>query len=246
MRRVEFLGCRFDACTMRDAVATIDEAVSRGRFLQHSVVNVAKLVHMRDDPELKEAVEACGMINADGMGIVWGARFVGLDVPERVTGIDLFYQLVELSARRGYGIYLLGATDDVVRETCRILGDKYPGLLISGFHHGYFWGDEERVVRDIRSSGARLLFVAISSPLKEKFINRWQRELGVSFAMGVGGTFDVVAGKVSRAPAWMRRFGLEWLFRLIQEPRRLWRRYLITNFRFGLMLLRERFGSGAA
>jgi N-acetylglucosaminyldiphosphoundecaprenol N-acetyl-beta-D-mannosaminyltransferase len=115
-----------------------------------------------------------------------------------------------------------------------------PGLHVAGYHDGYFWDDEEKVVEQIRASGAKLFFVAISSPLKENFINRWKDTLGVDFVMGGGGTFDVVAGKVLRAPVWMQLAGLEWLYRLIQEPRRMWKRYLISNLRFAMMLCAER------
>jgi N-acetylglucosaminyldiphosphoundecaprenol N-acetyl-beta-D-mannosaminyltransferase len=117
-------------------------------------------------------------------------------------------------------------------------------------HHGYFWDDEEQVVEMIRRSSARLLFVAITSPKKENFINRWKDRLGVDFVMGVGGTFDVVAGKVRRAPVWMQRSGLEWAYRVAQEPRRMWKRYFTTNTKFALMLIKSRiasaFGSGSA
>jgi len=163
---------------------------------------------------------------------------LGHHVPERVAGVDLFLQLVSLAEAKGYPIYLLGAEDDVVQQVAESLTKKHPLLKIAGFHHGYFWDDEEAVVSDIRRSGARLLFVAITSPRKENFINRWQTQLGVNFVMGVGGTFDVVAGKVKRAPQWMQKAGLEWLYRVIQEPRRMWKRYLTTNTLFVLILLR--------
>lgn len=229
-----------DVGSMAETASAIETAVREGRFLQHSVVNVAKLVQMRSDRELKEAVESCDIVNIDGMGVVWGARFLGLDVPERVAGIDLFNELIARSASNGFSVFLLGARPEVVARVARLLVERYPSLRIAGAHHGYFWDEEEAIVKMIRDSGARLLFVAISSPMKEKFINRWQRELGVSFVMGVGGTFDVVAGKVARAPVWMQRAGLEWFYRLVQEPRRMWKRYLVTNMQFAWLLVKAR------
>jgi len=236
--RIEFLGCAMDTLTMAETVRMIESAVDARRFLQHSAVNVAKLVQMRQDPELKAAVESCDIVSIDGMGVVWGARLLKQEVPERVTGIDLFHQLLGLSRTKGYGVYLLGATEDIVASAVSKIREAHPGINIAGFHHGYFWDDQEEVVEAVRRSGAQLLFVAISSPMKEKFIARWRERLGVTFVMGVGGTFDVVAGKVRRAPDWMQRLGMEWFYRLIQEPRRMWRRYLVTNVKYGMLLVR--------
>jgi exopolysaccharide biosynthesis WecB/TagA/CpsF family protein len=236
--RVEFLGCSLDALTMSQTVEAIAHAIDENRFTQHASVNVAKLVHMRRDAELKAAVESCDIVSIDGMGVVWGARLLGIDVPERVTGIDLFHQLLSASQNNGHSVFLLGATEDVVEVATKKLAEMYPRLNVAGAHHGYFWNDEAKIVETVRLSGARLLFVAISSPLKEKFIARWRNQLGVTFVMGVGGTFDVVAGKVRRAPKWMQDLGLEWFYRLIQEPRRMWQRYLVTNVQYGVLLVR--------
>ena len=174
------------------------------------------------------------------MGVVLGARFLGNNVPERVAGVDLFFQLLAMCSMRGYPVFLLGAKDEVVFEAHRRVERRYPLLKVAGHYHGYFWDDEETVVNKIRKSGARLLFVAITSPKKENFINKWKDQLGVDFVMGVGGTFDVVAGKGKRAPKWMQNCGLEWLYRLIQEPGRMWKRYLVTNSQFAWMLFKEK------
>jgi N-acetylglucosaminyldiphosphoundecaprenol N-acetyl-beta-D-mannosaminyltransferase len=235
--RVEFLDCHFDVLTMEQTVANIGAALAGRRFTQHSVVNVAKLMSMREDAELKAAVESCNIVNVDGMGVVWGAKILGLTIPERVTGIDLFRELLSLSEKRGHSVFLLGGTQEVLDLAANKLESMFPQLKIAGKHHGYFWDREAEIVETVKKSGAELLFVAISSPLKEKFIARWQEQLGVTFVMGVGGTFDVVAGKVRRAPLWMQRAGLEWLYRVIQEPGRLWKRYLVTNTKFAAALL---------
>tara|TARA_R110001592_G_scaffold101880_3_gene288070 strand:- start:934 stop:1677 length:744 start_codon:yes stop_codon:yes gene_type:complete len=245
MSRIEFMGSPMDNLSMQESVNIIETNVANGAFLQHVVVNVAKLVHMQDDSELAESVKACDMINIDGMGVVLGARFCGHNVPERVAGVDLFHQLLAMSARREFPVFLLGASQEVVTKTAETVKRLYPELCLAGFHHGYFFdekGDNEQaVVEQIKTSGAKLLFVAITSPRKENFINRWQDQLGVNFVMGVGGTFDVVAGKVKRAPKWMQQYGLEWFYRIVQEPRRMWKRYLITNSQFLFLLLKEKF-----
>jgi N-acetylglucosaminyldiphosphoundecaprenol N-acetyl-beta-D-mannosaminyltransferase len=240
VKRIKFLGAPMDSGTMVDTVKYIETKLISKVFLQHVVVNVAKLVHMQNDTVLRESVKACDLINIDGMGVVLGARFCGHYIPERVAGVDLFHNLLEMSAKRDFPVFLLGADQEIVEKTAKNVEALYPNLKIAGIHHGYFWDDEEAVVNKIRESGAKLLFVAITSPKKENFINKWQDKLGVDFVMGVGGTFDVVAGKVKRAPVWMQNYGLEWLYRVIQEPGRMWKRYLITNSKFAYLLFKEK------
>ena len=243
MKRIEFLKAPMDIVTMQETVSFIESRIEQKQFLQHVVVNVAKIVNMQKDPVLAESVKACEVINIDGMGVVFGARFLGHDVPERVAGVDLFHELLAMSAKRDFPVFLLGATEDVVSKTAEVVKAQNPNLNIAGYNDGYFWDDEEAVVTKIRESGAKLLFVAITSPKKENFINKWQNKLGVDFVMGVGGTFDVVAGKVKRAPQWMQKAGLEWLYRVIQEPGRMWKRYLITNSKFAYLLIKNKFSS---
>jgi N-acetylglucosaminyldiphosphoundecaprenol N-acetyl-beta-D-mannosaminyltransferase len=238
MKRIELFGVEMDIGSMQETVSLITERIEQRIFTQHAVVNVAKIVNMRSDSELATSVRSCDIVNIDGMGVVWGARLLGTPVSERVAGIDLFDCLLKVCAERDFPVFFLGATKAVVECAASAVIKQNPALRIAGFHHGYFWDDEERVVDLIRSSGARLLFVAITSPHKENFINRWRDRLGVDFVMGVGGTFDVISGKVRRAPRWMQRCGLEWLFRVIQEPRRMWRRYFRTNLLFAWMLLK--------
>ena len=241
MKRIEFLKAPMDIATMPETVSFIEDRIKKGEFLQHVVVNVAKIVNMQKDKVLADSVNACDLINIDGMGVVLGARFIGHDVPERVAGVDLFHELLKMSARCDFPVFLLGATEDVVSKTAIKVKEQNPNLTIAGFNDGYFWDDEESVVTMINESGAKLLFVAITSPKKENFINKWQDKLGVDFVMGVGGTFDVVAGKVNRAPKWMQEYGLEWFYRVLQEPGRMWKRYLITNSKFAWLLLKEKF-----
>ncbi len=235
---IRFIGVRMHTWTMSETVDEIFSRLKYGLFTQHVVINAAKLINMDRDKSLRESVEGSDIINIDGMSIVWGARFLGHDVKERVAGCDLFYALLDRAQEEGEPVFLLGAKPAVVEKAVANLIIKYPELNIAGFHHGYFWDDEEAVVKEIAKSGAKLLFVAITSPKKEKFIHRWQQELGVNFVMGVGGTFDIAAGISKRAPLFMQKHGMEWLYRLIQEPRRMWKRYLVTNTLFAVKLLK--------
>ncbi|MEZ8102664.1 WecB/TagA/CpsF family glycosyltransferase [Vibrio bivalvicida] len=240
MQRIMVMNSPMDSGTMTETVDLIKSRISDKQFTQHVVVNVAKIVNMRKDEALSESVTECDIINIDGMGVVWGARFLGHQVPERVAGVDLFHSLNAMAEEESFPVFYLGAEESIVQETAARMHKKHPDLVIAGTHHGYFWDDEESVVQLIKQSGARLLFVAITSPKKENFINKWRDQLGVDFVMGVGGTFDVVAGKVNRAPSWMQKYGLEWLYRVIQEPRRMWKRYLVTNSKFAWLLLTEK------
>lgn len=241
MQRIMICGCPMDAATMDETLILIAQRINDGQFTQHVVVNVAKITQMQDDPELARSIQHCDIINIDGMGVVWAARWLGYQVAERVAGIDLFYRLNGMAESQGLSVFYLGATEEVVNSAVARMQARHPQLKIAGHHHGYFWDNEEAVVEKIRASSAQMLFVAITSPRKERFIQRWREQLGVQFVMGVGGTFDVVAGKVRRAPGWMQHGGLEWLYRLLQEPSRMWRRYLVSNTRFAWMLIREKY-----
>lgn len=238
--RHEFLGLALNCLTMDETLAAVERLIENGAPTQHVVINVGKVVLARDDARLREIINACPLVNADGTGVVWGARALGLPVPERVAGIDLFQELVARSADRGWRLYFLGARADIVEEVVRRFRQRHPALVVAGFRDGY-WdvADEPALLAEIAAARPDLLFVAMPSPRKEYWLADNLARLGVPFAMGVGGAFDVVAGLTRRAPGWMQRAGLEWLFRLLQEPRRMWRRYVVGNPKFVGMVARE-------
>jgi len=228
---VELFGVAVDAITMEQTADAVRSMFASGRPHQHVVLNAAKVVEMERDPELRRVVQSCDLVNADGMAVVWASRILGVPLPERVAGIDLFERLVQLAQEDGRSVFFLGATDDVVAGAAEIFTQRYPGLRVAGYRNGY-WKDDAEVIAEVRAAAPDLLFLAIPSPRKEFWLSAHLEELNVPFVMGVGGSFDVVAGKVSRAPRWMQRVGLEWSWRLIQEPRKMWRRYLFTNTSF--------------
>ncbi len=240
--RADILGCPIDRLSMADTLAAIERAITAGRYTQHMAINAAKLVAMKDDPRLCEIIDGCGLVNADGQSVVWASRLLGDPLPERVAGIDLMDALLELARSRGFRVYFLGARAEVLESAVQRLQERYPELQVAGARDGYFTDDEAaEVCNAIRASRADALFVAMSSPRKEYFLGEFGPDLGVSFVMGVGGSIDVIAGITRRAPAAWQRLGLEWLYRLLQEPRRMFRRYAVTNTRFlalvGLALL---------
>jgi N-acetylglucosaminyldiphosphoundecaprenol N-acetyl-beta-D-mannosaminyltransferase len=238
--RAALLGCEIDRLGMAATIARCEDLIDARAGVQHVVVNVAKLVSLRDDARLREIVAGCELVNADGQPVVWASRLVGDPLPERVAGIDLMVRLCARAEERGYSVYLLGARREVLEEAVRRLRSRYPRLRIGGYRDGYFDDAESPAVcAAIRSARPDILFVGMSSPRKEYWIAEHRGELGVPFTMGVGGAFDIVAGVRRRAPVWMQRAGLEWLFRLLQEPRRLWRRYFVTIARFLTLVARE-------
>ena len=189
---------------------------------------------------LRHISNDCALISVDGMPVVWAARLLGKPLKERVAGIDLFEALMGRASQTGWRVFLLGAREDVVTGVKGRYQQKYPGLLIAGYRNGYWRADEEQsVAGQIAASRADLLFVAISSPAKEQFLGHYQALMQVPFAMGVGGAFDVAAGKVRRAPRWMQRSGLEWFYRFLQEPRRMFRRYFIDDMAFVGLFVKE-------
>ena len=232
-RRVEVLGCKLDPVDMKSAVAVCEQAVRSRQLVQHVAINAAKLVALRSDPELRQVVEACELVTADGQAVVWASRLLGDPLPCRVAGIDLMHELFALAERNGYSVYILGARADVLAGAVERIRKAHPKLEIAGFRDGYFPPSEDRAVaEEIAACSPDMLFVAISSPRKEHFLGSYREVLKVPFVMGVGGAIDVVAGLTRRAPRLMQRLGLEWLYRLLQEPRRLFRRYLTTNIAF--------------
>lgn len=239
-QRIEMMGCQIDNLSMEETLHTIEKFIQSGRPHQHVVVNVDKLVKASRDVELRRIINACPLINVDGMPVVWASRLLGKPLKERVAGVDLFESLMKRSAEKGWRVYLLGAREEVVSGVKQVYMRKYPGLTVAGYRNGYWKPEEEaEVVEQIKAAQADLLFVAISSPMKEHFLGRYQAELKIPFAMGVGGTFDVVVGKVKRAPVWMRDAGLEWFYRFLQEPRRMFKRYFIDDMFFFWLLLKE-------
>lgn len=237
-KRYRILNTYVNALSMKSTIKKVEEIISKGLPTQHVVINAAKVNLMESDPELRKIVNGCPLINADGASIIWAARQLGVPLTERVTGIDLFINLVQLAEKRGYRIYLFGAKEEVVAKVKEIFEQRYPHLEIVGCRNGYFSEvDEVQIVENIAASGADMLFVAFSSPKKEYWINKYINELNIPFVMGVGGSFDVVAGVTNRAPLWMQKHGLEWFYRFIQEPCRMWRRYIIGNVKFVVLTL---------
>jgi N-acetylglucosaminyldiphosphoundecaprenol N-acetyl-beta-D-mannosaminyltransferase len=240
MRRALF-GLPVDAVLLDQAVERCMQAVGRGLAIEIGVLNAAKIVIMRSNRALAEAVASADLILADGQSVVWASRFLRQPLPGRVAGIDLFAALLAAAEQEDRSVYLVGATPEVLERTVAEIRRRHPRLRIAGHRDGYFADAEAAAVADsVRASGADLLFLGMTSPKKEIFCARYGAATGAKVTHGVGGSFDVLAGVVRRAPRAWQVVGLEWLYRVLQEPRRLGPRYLRTNSKFVRLTLTER------
>ena len=247
LHTVNVLGIDVFSIRMAQLLNICEEYIDNKKALLLGVVNVAKLVNCHKNIELQRSLMEADIVLADGLPIIWLSRMLGDPLPERVTGIDIMYELLKEANKKHYRVYFLGARPEVLQTMIKTIQKDYPGIPIAGYRDGYFDKDEEQdVAKNIKDSHADILFVGISSPKKENFLKNWLNFIGVPICHGVGGSFDILAGVTNRAPIWMQKCGLEWLYRLIQEPRRMWKRYLITNMIFIKLcfeaVLRARFG----
>ena len=236
--RMTFLECPLDLADTDEILLRAEAAAAgQGPRLRIEGLNVAKLVEAREKPALMAALQEAELVHVDGKGVVLGLAMAGI-ASSRCAGIDLMRSLCELAAKRGIRVYLLGARPEIVAAAAEALERDIPGLIVAGRRDVYFSeAQEEAVVEDIRASGAHFLFIGMSSPKKEIFLRRHWDGLGVGVGMGVGGSLDVVSGRLPRAPVWMQQAGLEWFFRLMLEPRRLGWRYVRTNAVYAWLLL---------
>jgi len=236
-RAVNFHGVPVHALTMGETLGYVQSAMQHRKPLRHVAMNVAKFVKLRDDAELRNDVLNADLIGVDGMGILIGARLQGIKIPERVAGIDLMERVLALCAVEGFRPFFLGATQQVLDLALLNLVKRHPTLQIAGAQHGYFdRASEQRIVEEINRARPDCLFVGMPTPRKERFMAEHGRELQVPFVMGVGGGIDILAGHVRRAPGAWQRSGFEWLYRILQEPRRMWRRYLVTNTTYAMIV----------
>lgn len=214
------------------AGSAADRAAGRAVTTRQVVtLNPEMIMRARRDPAFAALVERADLVTADGIGVIWAAGRLGTPLPERVTGVDLVGALLEAGGSAGWRFHFLGAAPGVAEAAAKAAAERHPGIVVTGWRHGYFPREEaDTVAAEVAAAAPDVLLVALGSPAQEEFIDRYRERLGAGVALGVGGTFDVLAGKVSRAPGWMRRAGLEWLYRLVRNPRRFRRSLAIPAF----------------
>ncbi len=245
MDRVELLGVPIDSVTMEEALERI-EGLIRARRPSYAVTpNVDVLVQLQTDQEFRRIYEGASLVLADGVPLLWAGKFLGTPLKAKVAGSDLFVEFCALAAKKGHTVYFMGAMPGVGAKAAEVLTARYPGLEVVGTYSPSFGFEKNEaecreIVQKIRAAAPDVLFVGLGSPKQEKWMDRFKEELGVPVTVGVGISFDYVAGTVKRAPLWMQRSGLEWLFRLMIEPKRLWRRYLVRDPIFIWLIMRQK------
>ncbi len=233
LRSSTVLGVRLHQLTGHDVTAVLRACIHSGQPHQLVTVNLDFLRIAHRDPEFSRVLNDADVAMADGMPVVWLSRLSKQPLPERIAGVDLVLAAADLAAQERYSLYLLGAGPGVAEEAARSLAARYPGLKIAGTYSppvgAWTANEDERILDHIRATKPQFLFVALGAPRQDLWIHEHLEQLGVPICVGVGGTFDILAGRNKRAPVWMQRFGLEWAYRLRSEPRRLWRRYLLGD-----------------
>lgn len=240
-KRITILNTTIDVLNTKETIELVEKYVKTKTPLHLMGVNADKINEVNDNELMKKIVNSCGIINADGASVVLASKYLGTPLPERVAGIDLMQDLVKVCEEKNYSIYLLGAKQEVVEKTAEVLKNRYKNLRILGIHNGYFKEDYWKTIsKELKKKKPDFVFVGISSPMKEYLIEFLQNDGNKSVFMGVGGSFDVISGNIPRAPKWMQKANLEWLFRVIQEPRRLFKRYFVGNRKFIKAVKREK------
>jgi N-acetylglucosaminyldiphosphoundecaprenol N-acetyl-beta-D-mannosaminyltransferase len=240
-QKINFLRTEVDNLSIDETLSVIEKSINTHKKIVREDINAAKVVWMNNDPELKQMIHKAAIINVDGQSIVLASKFLGHPIKERVSGVDLMEKITAHAENKQWRIFFLGASEEIIRKTVDTYTHKYSKDIIAGYYHGYFKEkDEKKIVDLINHSHADILFIGMPSPKKEYFINKHFQTLNCYLIMGVGGSFDIVAGKFSRAPVWMQKSGFEWLYRLLQEPGKMWKRYLYTNSMFIWLVIKER------
>ena len=244
MKYFKFAGVGFDKVNLYDAVKKLHSAVEHNSMIQVCVTNVYSTVLMQKDAGFRKINNSAGLVVADGMPIVWLSKLMSYPLPCRIAGSDLFFELCALASAKGYTFYFLGSTEEGLNKIRVNLKVDFPDLKIAGMYSPPYrdqFSERENndILRKINEIKPDVLWVGMTAPKQEKWIYHNLDQLNIKAAIGVGAVFDFVAGTVQRAPVWMQKMGMEWLFRFIQEPRRMWKRYLIGNTIFIWLVLKE-------
>jgi len=231
MEKANILGCRVDQITLVEAVRLVENFVNEGNPVQVVTLNAEMAYQAQTNRNMQAIINQAALVTPDGISIIWAGRKLGYDLRERVTGIDLLTDICQVAPSKNWGIYLLGSAPGIASQAGENLTKSYPGLILCGTHNGYFQPEElPAIIKQVKDTSPHIIFVGLGSPKQEEWIYSHKMELGVPVCIGVGGSFDVIAGTKRRAPAWMIRLNLEWLYRLISEPVRFKRQLAIPKF----------------
>ena len=239
--RITIMGTQIDVLDVAQTIDLVEQYVIQKEPLHLIGVNADKLNEIAKNDRLCGIVNNCGIINADGASVILASKYLKKPLPERVAGIDLMQDLIQLSKEKGYRVYLLGARQEVVEKTAETLRQQHPKLQIVGVRNGYFKQEDwPAVSQELKNAEPDFVFVGITSPLKEYLVEFLQADGHRCVFMGVGGSFDVISGNISRAPKWVQKINMEWMYRLLQEPKRLFKRYFVGNWKFIVAIAKEK------
>ncbi|MFC4652861.1 WecB/TagA/CpsF family glycosyltransferase [Lactococcus nasutitermitis] len=238
--RYQIFNTFIDSLDINETTEKIIENIDKRNPIYQVSINASKINLIDEDSQLKDVISRADLVNADGMSIIWAAKILKIPIKYRVTGVDLFYKLLDVSEKKGYSVYFLGATEESIERMVSILKKNHPILKIAGYHNGYY-KDSELIADEIKKANPDILFLGFSSPKKEIWIEKYQKKVNVPFIMGVGGSFDIYSGKTKRAPRIIQKIGMEWFYRFIQEPVRMYDRYIIGNTLFIKKVFKEKF-----
>ncbi len=229
--RIKICDVPLDCVDMKSAVDHLNSVITGGNKCSVFAMNPEKVIFANKNNEIKSILSNAGLLIPDGIGVVLAAKLQGVKIKERVPGCELAVKLCELAEKNNYGVFLLGAKEETNLIASEKLIEKYPGLRISGRNNGYFTDEQNgEIVKKINDSGAHIVLVALGSPKQEKWIEKHQHEINANILQGVGGTLDVIAGNVKRAPSLWRVTHLEWLYRLLSQPQRIFRQTALPTF----------------
>jgi len=239
------LGIPFSNVSRLEAMFKIEASIASNKKLLVTVLDAAMVMNMRNNRASDIAIRDSEMILADGYYVVLASRILGEALPEQITGFDLAMDIMKMASDKGFRIFFLGAEEDIIQRVKGRVVNLFGEQAVAGVRNGYFKSDEEeRVVNEINASGADILLVGISSPIRELFLSRYKDKLDVNVLMGVGGVFDILGGKTQRAPLLVQRMRIEWLYRFLLEPKRMWRRVFVLYPSFSWMVFKGLFKKG--
>lgn len=246
-KRISILGVQIDDLKFDEALCLIEDGINKTARLAVTTPNVHHIILLQKDDEFRKVYRDAYLSLPDGMPLIWASRFLGTPLKERISGADLFPKLCDIAARKGYRLFFLGGREGAASGAARILKERYPEIKITGYYCPPLGfennpAENEKIVKMIRDASPDILFVGLGAPKQEKWIYKHKDACGVPVSIGVGVTFEFIGGMVKRAPLWMQKSGLEWLWRLAMEPGRLWKRYLIDDMRFFWLVLKQKAG----
>lgn len=241
MSRMKFMNTEIDNLTMKETIDEIDKLIKKDKNAYVVTPNVDHIVKLETDKELQEVYKDADLILTDGKPLIWISKFYKTPIKEKISGSDLFTLLCEMAAEKGYNMFFLGAREGVANKAAQNLTNKFPKLNIVGTYSPPFGFEKdkkeiEKIINMVNKANTQILIVGLGCPKQEKFIHKYRKELNVPISLGLGASLDFEAGNIKRAPKWMSDNGLEWLYRLSKEPKRMFKRYIVDDVKiFKLM-----------